>query len=349
MDDVSTGLPMVSVLMAACNAESTIAEAVDSVLRQTYPNLELIVVDDGSTDRTAAILATYGERIRVMSQANCGLSSARNAGCRAARGDFFALMDADDRCAPQRINAQMAVMRQFEDVALCSTEFSAFDLNGVIAERFARQYYSMLGDTPNALNTLFPRAERVTAGGDFSVRLGSAYPDLAFGNFLHPPTLLFPRSTFEAAGPFDQTLCNHADWEWIVRAARTGQVAYVDVPLLEYRISSTQRSASSRRVERAGDLQVVITKIWNADPAPPAGMKPRRHALLAALWLDVADALSEDDKWKAMKYLGQSTVLHRGAGVRSVKVFLKILTPLSLLRTLRRIRGRDETGAMLPP
>jgi glycosyltransferase involved in cell wall biosynthesis len=94
------GKPLVSIIMPCYNGEAFLAEAVGSVLGQTFRDFELIVVDDGSTDGSAGILARYGDPVRVMRQANRGVSAARNAGIEAARGNFIAFLDADDTWEP---------------------------------------------------------------------------------------------------------------------------------------------------------------------------------------------------------------------------------------------------------
>ena len=90
------GKPLVSIIMPCYNGEAFLAEAVGSVLAQTFRDFELIVVDDGSTDGSADILARYVDPVRVIRQTNRGVSAARNVGIAAARGDFIAFLDADD-------------------------------------------------------------------------------------------------------------------------------------------------------------------------------------------------------------------------------------------------------------
>lgn len=112
---------LVSTVIPAFNAASFIARAVDSVLAQTYPNIEIIVVNDGSTDDTGALLSAYGHRIRVIEQENAGLSAARNAGIRATRGDLVAFLDADDWWLPSKLERQVALLDANPRLGFCST------------------------------------------------------------------------------------------------------------------------------------------------------------------------------------------------------------------------------------
>ena len=95
--------PRFSVIIPAYNAEAFIARAIDSVLAQTWPAHEILVIDDGSGDGTADIVAKYGDRVRCLRQDNAGVSAARNAGARAASGDWLAFLDADDWYYPDRL------------------------------------------------------------------------------------------------------------------------------------------------------------------------------------------------------------------------------------------------------
>jgi len=113
-----TETPKVSVIIPTYNYGRFVCQAVDSVLAQTWPNIEVIVIDDGSTDDTADRLKPYADKIRYIYQPNRGLSGARNAGIREAAGEYVAFLDADDLWTPQKIEAQMALVaaQQFETV-----------------------------------------------------------------------------------------------------------------------------------------------------------------------------------------------------------------------------------------
>jgi glycosyltransferase involved in cell wall biosynthesis len=114
--------PPVSVILPAFNRAWSLKRAIDSILSQTYANLETIVIDDGSTDETPSLLLSYGNRIRVIRQANQGVSAARNAGIRAASGDLIALLDSDDAWLPGKIKAQVDFFTTHPEAVVCQTE-----------------------------------------------------------------------------------------------------------------------------------------------------------------------------------------------------------------------------------
>src|SRR5258707_5340929 len=100
--------PKVTILMPACNAEKYIAEAILSVLEQSYADFELLIVDDGSSDDTSAVVRQFEDpRIRLLNQRKEGISAALNAGLNAARGVYIARFDADDICFPRRLERQV--------------------------------------------------------------------------------------------------------------------------------------------------------------------------------------------------------------------------------------------------
>ncbi len=114
--------PLVSVILPTYNRAWTIKEAIDSVLNQDYENIELIVVDDGSTDTTQDLLAQYQEKLVVISQANKGVSAARNIGIQSARGEYVALLDSDDAWEPEKISCQIAFFKANPEAMICQTE-----------------------------------------------------------------------------------------------------------------------------------------------------------------------------------------------------------------------------------
>ncbi len=118
--------PTVSVIVPAYNCGPYLGEALDSVLGQTLPPCEVIVVDDGSTDDTPGVCAAYGDRIRYVRQPNRGPSAARNAALALAKGDYLALLDADDVCVPDRFARQVAALRARPGAVGCLSGYWTF-------------------------------------------------------------------------------------------------------------------------------------------------------------------------------------------------------------------------------
>jgi glycosyltransferase involved in cell wall biosynthesis len=114
--------PIVSIVIPTYNRAWTLSQAIDSVLNQAYCNRELIVVDDGSTDHTKALLATYGEKIKIILQENRGVSAARNRGIEMASGEYIALLDSDDIWLPEKIESQIQFFKENPHALICQTQ-----------------------------------------------------------------------------------------------------------------------------------------------------------------------------------------------------------------------------------
>jgi glycosyltransferase involved in cell wall biosynthesis len=114
--------PLVSVIIPTYNRAWIVRDAIDSVLGQTYADFELIVVDDGSTDRTPQILDAYGDRLRVIRQANQGVSAARNRGIGDSSGPLIALLDSDDIWLPEKLAVQVDFFKRYPAALICQTE-----------------------------------------------------------------------------------------------------------------------------------------------------------------------------------------------------------------------------------
>src|SRR5215813_10088973 len=130
--------PLISCIVPVFNGERYLRETLDSILRQTYQPLEVIVADDGSTDGTAALVASYGPQITYLRQPHAGPAAARNSGLSRAWGEFIAFLDADDLWHPEKLARQMARFRARPDLDLCVTHIQNFcspELNNAAAER----------------------------------------------------------------------------------------------------------------------------------------------------------------------------------------------------------------------
>src|SRR5262245_48080665 len=112
---------LVTAVIPTYNYGRFVTAAVDSALAQTYPHVEIIVADDGSRDDTRARLAAYGDKVRYLYQDNQGVSAARNTAIRAARGDYYAFLDSDDRWHPRKLEVQMRYLARHPEVGLLAS------------------------------------------------------------------------------------------------------------------------------------------------------------------------------------------------------------------------------------
>src|SRR6185436_1211829 len=146
---------LVSVVIPTYNRAHLVAQTLESVFAQTWPRLQVIVIDDGSKDDTEGAVAPFRDRIRYVKQENAGLAEARNHGMRLASGDFIAWLDSDDLWVPEKIALQMAALQLHPDNVLSATDFSAFDDQGFFDPSHLRSYYHAV-DRGGGLGRLFP-------------------------------------------------------------------------------------------------------------------------------------------------------------------------------------------------
>jgi glycosyltransferase involved in cell wall biosynthesis len=199
--------PRVSVVIPAFNAERTLARAVDSVLAQqgVEDTAEIIVCDDGSTDRTAEVLEQYGDRLVVVRQENRGRGAARNACLARARGEFIAFLDADDKWVPRRLAIGL-------NAALTHPDCDVFYGNALVMDGAGTIYRAM--------------------NGEWHVgHSGWVFPYLLRHNFVPLPTVLVRRTAVDAAGWFDESLRRSQDLEWLLRLSVRSRFHYDHTPL----------------------------------------------------------------------------------------------------------------------
>ena len=122
MKDILMKQPLVSVILPTYNRAWALKTAIDSVLFQNYPNIELIVIDDGSRDNTEELLKGYKNQIRVLTQENAGVSAARNCGIEKSKGEFIALLDSDDSWDRRKISCQMDFFMANPEALICQTQ-----------------------------------------------------------------------------------------------------------------------------------------------------------------------------------------------------------------------------------
>ncbi len=234
---------LVSVVIPSHNGARFVGETIESVLGQTHPTIETIVVDDGSTDDTPRVVGAYADRVRYVRQANVGPAAARNTGLRMARGAYVTFLDHDDRLRPTAVARRAALLDDRADVGVAYCGW---------------RYVDGLGRPLPP--TGWPRRE------------GDVLADLILGNLITPSAALARRELVDAVGGFDATLAGGEDWDLWLRVSRAGaRWACIDEALLDYRVHPASRSQSG--VERQLTNRLALLRRFFADPALPAAVR----------------------------------------------------------------------------
>jgi GT2 family glycosyltransferase len=319
---LSAVAPTFSVVVAAYQAEATIVEALDSVLTQTEPALEVVVCDDGSTDGTAARLSGYGSRIRVVRQPNRGEAAAKNTAVAAARGEYVVVLDADDVFLPRRLEALAWLATRRPDLDVLTTD-AIVEADG---QPVRHAYHS---------GWTFPVVDQ---------RAAILSRNFVFG------LAAVRRERWLAVGGFDEAVSRTADWDFWMRLVLSGsRVGLVDAPLARYRLSSTTLSADRTRLV-AARVQVLTRAAARDDLSP----QERATALEAVgrqrrdLALRVADQSLAAGGWHA-RTRNIGIVFSRGVPPRRrLRAAVAVASP-ALARKWRRRRSSDtvEIGAGL--
>jgi len=202
----------VSVIIPAYNQAILTGKTIESVLSQTYKNIEIIVVDDGSTDNTAEFLEAYTGRIKYLYKKNGGACSARNAGIKLATGEYIGLLDCDDLYLPEKIELSVKFLESHSDCGFVHSAAYFVDGNGNILRKFSHC---------------------------LSCRTGPIVKDLLFRDFICNSTVVVRKSCFNKAGLFDESIFTPGDWDMWLRLAENYKAGYIDKPLVSYRVSSS--------------------------------------------------------------------------------------------------------------
>ncbi|MDQ3089309.1 MAG: glycosyltransferase, partial [Acidobacteriota bacterium] len=227
----------VSVIIPTYNYAHFIGEAIESILAQTFPLSEIIVVDDGSTDNTEQIVAKYGNKVRYIKQENSGVCAARNFGVKNSSGDFIAFFDADDICFPAKIEKQMAKFAEDAKIGLVHCGMREFDLQGnTIRYHLEGRKEGWIADE---ILLLMPV---ITASGS---------------------SIMVSREAFNAVGGFDTNLTVGEDWDFCYRVARKFKVGFVPEILVDYRYHGKNTHLNLMKMERS--MKIAFEKAFDTD------------------------------------------------------------------------------------
>ncbi|MGH9628406.1 MAG: glycosyltransferase [Bryobacteraceae bacterium] len=250
---LETASPLISVVIPVYNGSATIRETVESVLSQTHRNLELIVIDDGSTDDTSDVLASIADpRVHVFSLENAGIATSRNRGLARCRGQFVSFIDADDLWTPDKLQAQLEALQQAPGAGAAYSWTDYVDENGAFLHQ----------------------GSHVSLSGDI-------YAAMLVQNFLeNGSNALIRRAVFDSVGDFDESVPKGAeDWEFFIRVARHYTFVPVRKAQVLYRVATNSVSANIHRQECA-----LVEVVNRAFASAPVKLQPLRKRSLANLY-----------------------------------------------------------------
>jgi len=219
---MNSRMPLVSVIIPTYNSSQFVAQAVSSVLDQTYHRYEIIVVDDGSTDKTRTVLEQFRDKIKYVCQENRGPSSARNAGIKVARGEYVAFLDSDDLWTPNKLEVQVAFLGCHPHIGLVFSDIERFGQGKAVRQSLAEEVFG-----PTILSEIPVR---------------KAFAKLVQVNYIPTPTVMMRKECFKTVGLFDENLRCVEDRDMWLRIAAYFDVAYIPSVLCKRRLHSSNIS-----------------------------------------------------------------------------------------------------------
>lgn len=298
-------MPRVSVIIPTYNSARFIAATLESVFAQSYSDFEIIVVDDGSTDDTRAVLAPYLERIRYIHQPNNERSAARNHALAHAGGEYIAFLDSDDLWAPDKLERQVAVLDANPQASLAFNQARYIDENG--------RPVSFCGQTIDGA----PGSQVVVA--DFSLPLLGGNVVAGGGS-----AAMARRWMLDEVGEFDLDLVQSEDWDMWLRLAQLGPFAYIPAPLTSYRVYGWKKLLTRQMdAESIQQHMRIVDKhlaAWQGEAGEKARL--RNAALRTALTLAALAAYQLDEIPAGQAYLRQAMQADAALGERERLLWL---------------------------
>jgi glycosyltransferase involved in cell wall biosynthesis len=226
--------PLVSVIIPNYNYGYYLKETIDSVLNQTYKNIEIIVVDDGSKDNSREILESYGEKIKTIFQKNQGVSAARNNGAAMSGGEYIAFLDADDYWIADKIEKQITKILSNETIGLVHVGVDEIDKNNNVIK-------TRLNGMEGYVAELFLQFDRAVVLGGGSGALVS-------------------KKAFNEISGFDKRLSTSADWDFFYRISCKYRIGFIPEVLLKYRMHNSNMHSNIKLMEH--DMMLGFKKAF---------------------------------------------------------------------------------------
>ncbi|MBV6824257.1 glycosyltransferase [Pseudomonas sp. PD9R] len=295
---------LVSIVIPAFNYASFLERAIESVLCQDYPNIELIVLDDGSTDNTREVLERYGDAFRWQSHVNMGQAKTLNKGWGMAKGDVLSYLSADDELLPNAVSTSLRFLQ--DDAVLTYCDFNLFD--------------------PSS------RLIRKVTAPDFDFR------DMFSQLICHPgPGVFMTRQAFEATGQWNSAYRQMPDYDYWLRLGLQGRFVRVPEVLACFRVHEQSQTFAVADEKKALEPLQIISGFIESGKLPPE-LEPLKAVALSNAWIAVAQLQTRAGRfflgWQAFQ---QAFIIYprNFTRLRTGKIILNSLFNRSLHRLVR--------------
>ena len=239
---------LVSIVVPAYNHARYLVEAIESIRAQDYPHIELIVIDDGSTDDTVSVLEKYGQTIRWVTQKNAGQSATLTRGWAMSSGSILAYLSADDALLPGAVSRSVEELRRHPEAALTYCDYELISPDSVPIRRV--------------------RAPE------------TSWPDMVARVVCAPgPGAFFRRSAYEKAGPWDAAIRKVADYDFFLRLRREGEFHHIPEVLAQFRVHPGSQSYAVTDEKGAEELLAIVENYFKSDRLPPEVKSRQAEAL----------------------------------------------------------------------
>lgn len=254
--------PTVSVIIPTFNRAALLPQAIDSILAQSLSDVEIIVVDDGSTDETPAVVRRYGNRVHYVRTDNGGVAHARNVGTRYARGRYITFVDSDDKLYPYALELLAGLLDRYPAAGLACAEMSGFDAAGFSERYHLKSYHrSAFRDPAERWDHIYEEAHRL---GDImpvpaslrsddadacnrQVYLGQVFDTYLLRLVLCQNSVMLRREVRDAVGDRDVRVRHWQEVDYLLKITRHHVVCFVDVPTYQLRYHAGQISVGDGR------------------------------------------------------------------------------------------------------
>jgi glycosyltransferase involved in cell wall biosynthesis len=336
----------VSVVIPTYNRARWLPSAVQSVLSQTHPPAEVVIVDDGSKDETPQVCAAFPAPVRCVRQENAGAALARNRGIREASREWVAFQDSDDLWTPDKLEVQREALRLRPEAGWCITGFSIIDEAGQPRGEGPafEDHFPVFREEGSSVEAFFGRffdsGTVVAAGRSHRIFWGDAFPALFLGNFAFPQGTVVRRDLLQRLGGFDPAYRFAEDTNLFHRLAAEAPLVVVMTPLFRYRVGSYDSI-----IKPGNTVPLIEFSLKSLDEclarvgrAPEAVLRSHRRGRERLLLRLAYSHLSNHEPAAARRALRTTWSEGGGRSLRAASIFTASCLPAAALRAAHRVK-----------